>query len=105
MRRAKLRRKVRQQARREFRRGAMTQDQFKSAMAVAASNEALDELQQRIDEAGLDPWKNPDRLIGADWRSFFSNLWDWFVENWPAILALIMKIAPLLLLEPKHEDS
>ena len=100
----KLRRKVRKQARREYRKGNMTREQYGAAMAVTASDEALVELQNRIDEQQLDPWKNPQRLIGVDWREMLSNLWDWFIENWPAILKIILTIAPLLLLEPRYED-
>lgn len=100
----RLRRKVRRQARREYRKGNMTREQYGAAMAVAASDEALVELQKRIDEQQLDPWKNPQRLIGVDWKEFFANLWDWFVENWPKILEIILTIAPLLLLESRYED-
>lgn len=104
MRARKLRRKVRNQARREYRRGNITREAYGHAIAVSNNNQALAELQSRIDSAGLDPWKNPERLYGADWGAFFRNIWDWFVENWPTILEMILTIAPLFLLEPEYED-
>lgn len=72
-------------------------------MAVADNEVALNELQVLIKDEKLDPWANPERLVG-DWRDALRNLWDWFVENWPKILEFILTIAPLLLLEPKYED-
>jgi hypothetical protein len=102
---AKLARKVAAQARRAHRRGEMTDEQYKSAMDVANSDKALTELNAKIEEAQLDPYKYPNRLIGLDWKERLKNLWDWFVENWPKILQFILTIAPLFLMETENEDS
>lgn len=73
-------------------------------MAVANSDKALDELQLRINAKGINPWKNPRRMLGFNWKTFWANVRDWFVENWDEILEIILTIAPLLLLEPRYED-
>jgi hypothetical protein len=40
-----------------------------------------------------------------NWSGWVSNVWDWFVANWPKILNIILTIAPLLLMETEREDS
>jgi hypothetical protein len=68
----------------------------------------LMQLNVRV-EREVNPWNNSERLYGADWRTIFKNIWDWFVEKWPAILRIILTIAPLLILddgdEDQHEDT
>lgn len=101
---SKLRRKVERQARRARRNGSMDAEKFEACMAVVENPEMLARLNEHVEEE-VNPWNREDGLIGADWKEWFANLWDWFKENWPAILAFIMKLAPLLLiLEPADED-
>jgi len=100
----KLRRKIRRQAKRELRAGRITQLQADQCEAVTANDVTLQKLNERI-ENEVNPWNRTNGLIGSSWKSWLSNAWDWFVANWPAILKIILKIAPLLLLEPKREDS
>jgi len=104
MRLAKLRRKTLRQAQRERSAGRLTSEQYTAVLAVCDDEKALSELNERV-ENDVNPWNRADGLIGLDWSSIWANLWDWFVENWPEILKIIMTIAPLLLLEPKREDS
>lgn len=99
----KLRKKVRRQARREHRRGKMTDGELRTALAVSNDDVALARLNERV-EREVNPWNRGDGLKG-DWKTILSNIWDWFVENWPKILEIIMTIAPLLLLEPRRENS
>ena len=100
----KLRRKIRRQAKRELRAGRMTQQQSDQCEVVANNDLALQMLNERI-ENEVNPWNRANGLIGASWKGWFSNAWDWFVANWPKILNIILKLAPLLLLEPDREDS
>jgi hypothetical protein len=101
----KLRRKIRRQAKREWRAGRITRQQADHCLAVAnARDSILRKLNSRI-ENEVNPWNRPAVLIGADWRGAVANVWDWFVANWPKILNIILTIAPLLLMEPKREDS
>jgi hypothetical protein len=103
MKRRTLRRKVRKEARRSRRSGEISREEYKAALAVAKSDEALDALQREIDYAKLDPYENPSQLWGMDWTEILANLMNWFTENWPQILEFIMTILPLLS-EPKHAD-
>jgi hypothetical protein len=100
---SKLRRKTIRQANREHRRGRMTDEEARTVTRMCNDEVAMKEFHRRV-ENEINPWNNPTKLLG-DWKSFWANLKDWFVENWPQILALIMKLAPLLLiLEPADED-
>ena len=98
-----LARKIRKQARRTHRRGDISLHEYQTCMAAANSEKSLTEINTQIKLAGLNPWENPEGLVGAGIGDFFRKLWDWFVENWPEILALIMKIAPLLILADAYE--
>lgn len=104
MRLSKLRKKTIRQAMRERRAGRMTDEQMAAVDAVVNDPVKLAELNERV-EKDVNPWNRADGLIGADWREWLANVWDWFVENWPTILKIIITIAPLLLLEPEREDS
>ena len=101
----RLRKKIRRQAFREFCASNINVRQYSQCLAVAnASDSVLRKLNSRI-ENEVNPWNRADGLIGASWKGWFSNIWDWFVANWPKILNIILTIAPLLLLEPDREDS
>lgn len=100
----RLRKKTLRQARREKRRGRLTDEQYQHILDVCEDEKSLAELNDRI-ENEVNPWNRADGLIGAPNKSFWSNVWDWFVANWPKILNIIMTIAPLLLLEPRNEDQ
>jgi hypothetical protein len=105
MRLKKLRKKIRRQAKRELRAGRITQQQADHCLYVADANDTiLRKLNSRI-ENEVNPWNRADGLIGASWKDWFSNAWDWFVTNWPKILNIILTIAPLLLMETEREDS
>lgn len=104
MRLSKLRRKVRRQARLGRLNGSMTEGQYQAAIAICKNETALAELNNRV-ENEINPWNRTDGLIGADWREIWANIVDWFKENWPAILRIILTILPLLILEPEREDS
>lgn len=97
-----LARKVRREARRDRRRGVISREEYEACYAVTEDWDALEQLNRRV-EAEVNPW-NQNGLVGADWREWLANLWDWFKENWPEILRIILTIAPLLLLEPEDED-
>lgn len=98
----RLRNKTLRQARRELRAGRMTQDEMAKVEAVVANPVTLAELNLRV-ERDVNPWNRADGLTGG-LKDVLTNVWDWFVKNWPAILKIIITIAPLLL-EPKRENS
>jgi len=81
----------------------MTEYQRDVCKALAEDEVQLRKFNERI-ERDVNPWNRADGLIGMDWKEWLQNLWDWFLANWPAILEIILTIAPLLLLEPRRED-
>lgn len=98
-----LRRKLRKQLRNETKLANRLRIE-----AVLGSEEGLQMLNERI-EAEVNPW-NQQGLIRGDregwsFSEWWANVWDWFVANWPAILKIIITIAPLLLLEPRNADK
>lgn len=103
MRLSKLRRKLVKQAKSEFKAGRLHERDYKICLALADNKEGLEKFNERI-EKDVNPWNRADGLIGMDWKEWLQNIWDWFVANWPAILNIIVTIAPLLLLEPSNED-
>ena len=101
----RLRKKIRRQARRELRAGRLTQQQADHCLAVSdASDAVLRKLNSRI-ENEVNPWNRANGLIGASWKGWLSNAWDWFTANWKLVLNIILTIAPLLLMETEREDS
>jgi hypothetical protein len=99
----KLRKKLRKQLRKETKLANRIRIE-----EVLGSEEGLRMLNERI-EAEVNPWNSQGLIRGDRERWSFSewwaNVWDWFVANWPKILEIIITIAPLLLLEPKRENS
>ena len=98
-----LRRRTLRQARRELRRDNMTLDQYKQVVKVCDDNTKLAILNIRVKQE-VNPWNHPSDLYGADWRTVFKNIWDWVKTNWPAILKIILTIAPLLILDEGDEN-
>lgn len=92
---AKLARKARKQARKARRRGEITGQMYTHIMRATNDPIVLDEWNYQIEEARLNPWDNKTQLMGFSW----SDLWDWFEENWPQILEMLLMILPLLALD------
>lgn len=98
----KLRRKLRRTARRELRQGVLTREEYQTATSIAKDNRALKELSNQIETVGLNPWENPKQFYSNGFGAIFGNFWDWFLENWPEILEMILTIAPMFL---ENEDA
>jgi len=94
----RLRRRVRRQAKRELRRGNITSEQYQQCMEVTGSEQGMTMLRDDIDMAGLDPYTRPETLMQGPFMDMLMRVWDWIKKHWPEILAIIMKIAPLLLI-------
>jgi hypothetical protein len=74
-------------------------------MKVINSPAGLKTLNEQV-EAFVNPWNRADGLTGAGIREWLKNAWDWLKEHWPEILAIILKLAPLLLiLEPNNDED
>lgn len=94
-----LARKARRQAKRARRRGEISAQDYETVMAACESDAMLTKWNEKIEEARLDPYAHPGVVVRGGFADVFKVLWDWFVANWPAILSLLLKIAPLLLLD------
>lgn len=101
-------RRLRKKLRKQIKRERLAGQELDAVNAVLNNEQALIALNERI-EAEVNPWNQQGLIRGAqdgwDWKTWLANVWDWFVANWPTILKIIITIAPLLLLEPKRENS
>jgi hypothetical protein len=94
---SKLARKARKQARREYRKGNIDRETYDHVLKASRDEQTLEEWNQRIYSAQLNPWDHTGVLYGSLVGFDFSNIWDWFQENWPAILQMLLTILPLFL--------
>lgn len=81
----------------------MSRVEYNACLVLSDDAVELAKFNDRI-EAQINPWNRTDGLVGADTKTWLANLWDWFKANWPAILKMILTIAPLFL-EPRHNES
>ena len=103
MRLSRLKKKVMRQAGRGRRNGSLSEAEYAACVKVVESREGLVKLNEQV-EAEVNPWNRADGLKG-DFKEWLANLWDWFQEHWPEILALILKLAPLLLILENNDDE
>lgn len=94
---SKLSKRIERQARRGRRSGSMTIQEVAACMVAAKDPQALKKINEHLEVELM--------LAGADWRTWFRNLWDAIQANWPSILAFIIKLLPLLLLDNKIYNS
>jgi len=92
-----LARKVRRQLSRARRNEEISDSAYAKAYESTFSSAAMSELNSKISTAQLNPWEHRGVLMTSLKGFDFSNIWDWFQENWPEILRMLMLILPLLL--------
>ena len=94
-------RKVRRVARRQLRRGKIDQEIYKK-IAVGSRDPATVKKWRSAVERGVSgaPW-----LVktGVDWRERLTEIWEWFIENWPTILKIILSL--LVFIEPPPQPK
>lgn len=93
----KLARKARKQAGREYRAGRIDRDEYNHVIKASYDDAVLEEWNQRIYSAQLNPWDHTGVLMTSMKGFDFSNIWDWFAENWDEILKILLTILPLFL--------
>lgn len=88
-------RKLRRVARRQRRRGKLSQADYRKIVDGLRNSKTVETWKTAI-ENGVSgaPWTQKR----GDWRGIFSQIWDWFIENWPAILKIILSL--LVFVEP-----
>lgn len=95
----KLARRARRQAKREYRAGRIDRDRYEHVLKACRDEDTLTEWNARIKSAQLNPWDHQGVLFASLSGFDFSNIWDWFAENWDEILQILLTVLPLLLLE------
>lgn len=94
-------RKVRRVARRQKRRGKIDQVTYQK-IVVGSRDPATVKKWRSAVEKGVSgaPW-----LVktGGDWRERLTEIWDWFIENWPTILKIILSL--LVFIEPPPQPK
>jgi len=98
----KYKRQLRRRTFIEYASGRLDRDNAAVVMSVINSPVALRKLIFKL-EHNVNPWAKKG-FSGFDWKEFFLNVWDWIKENWDDILMIILKLAPLLLLQPQYAE-
>jgi hypothetical protein len=88
-----------------YNRGRMEPGVYAHVVNVCNDPAKLAMWNKAIAEARLNPWEFPATRLTGDWKDIVNGIWDWFVANWPTILSILLKVLPLLMLEPQDEDS
>lgn len=92
-----LARKATRQARREYRRGNIDRATRDHILQCVRDESTLTEWNERIYSAQLNPWDHTGVLMASVKGFDFSNIWDWFSENWDEILKILLAVLPLFL--------
>jgi len=91
-------RKAQRVARRQKRRGLITREEYTKVKEACKDPETVAKWEAEVERQLGAPWKVKTGRI--DW----SAIWDWFVKHWPQIQAILMKLLPLLILEPNPSE-
>lgn len=92
-----LARKARRQLRRQRLLGVLKPAQYQRLMEATFDEKILTEWNARISEAQLNPWEHTGVLMQSVKGFDFSNIFDWFAENWDEILRILLLLLPLFL--------
>jgi hypothetical protein len=96
-------RKVRRVARRQKRRGKIDQKTYKKIVEGSRNSAAVAKWQAAIEKGVRDaPWL---RKTGVDWRERLTEIWEWFLENWPTILKIILSLLVFIEPPPQSEEN
>ncbi|MHC4702591.1 MAG: hypothetical protein ACYTFQ_18670 [Planctomycetota bacterium] len=89
-------RKAKRVARRAFWRGQITREEYEHVKEAVQDPELVRWWQADVERNLQAPWR--------DGEFDFAAIWEWFKENWPTILKILLTIAPLLL-EPAPDEE
>lgn len=92
-------RKVRRVARRQYRWGKITYEEYRKVLNASRDREIVAKWQAEVEKQYIVPWKVSTGFLD------FSAIWDWFIENWPTILRILLTILPLIILAPEEEEE
>ena len=89
-------RKAKRAARWAYWRGRITREEYDHVKEAVKDPELLRWWQADVERNCQAPWR--------DGKFDFSEIWEWFKENWPTILKILLTIAPLML-EPGPDEE
>ena len=92
-------RKARRVARRQWRRGKMSREDYRKVVDSSRNPEIVAEWEAEVKRQVGAPWETQGEY-GIDW----SSIWDWFIKNWPAILKILLTFLAFVE-EPKTEEE
>jgi len=87
-------RKAKRVARRQHRHGLITDKEYAKVKEAVRDPKVVAKWQAEVERQMAPPWTVSAGFI--DWGA----VWDWLVKNWPKIQAILLKLLPLLILEP-----
>lgn len=90
-------RKARRVARRQRRRGKITRDEYNTVVEASRDPEKVAEWEAEVRKQLGAPWETQGRID-------LSAIWDWFIENWPTILKILLTLLAFVE-EPKTEEK
>ena len=82
----RLKRVTKRIARRQLRWGNITEIDYHKVIQLCNNPEKFEQYYQKM-STQPNPWQGKI-LTGIDWV----GIWEWFIENWPAILKIILTI-------------
>lgn len=91
-------RKAKRVARRQRRHGLITREEYSKVKEAVRDPKVVAEWQAEVERQLGAPWKVKTGRI--DW----SAIWDWFIKHWPQIQGILLKLLPLLILEPNPSE-
>lgn len=78
-------RKARRVARRQWRRGLMSRDDFDKVIDASRDPDKVAQWEAEVRKQLGAPWEIQGRI---DWNA----IWEWFIENWPTILKILLTL-------------
>jgi len=93
-----FRRKVLRVARRQYRRGLVTREDYAKVLKASHDPEIMAKWETEVEHQLGAPWK----VSGAiDWAA----IWKWFCENWLSILRILLTLLLFVAPEPASEEE
>ena len=80
-------RKARMVARRQWRRGQMSREDFLKVRRASRDPKVVAEWEAQVKRQVGAPWETGP-AYAIDWHS----IWEWFIKNWPAILKILLTL-------------
>jgi methionine synthase II (cobalamin-independent) len=91
-------RKARRVARRQYRRGKITFEEYRKVREASRDPVMVAKWEAEVERQLGAPWKAKGAI---DWAS----IWEWFLENWPTILKILLTLLVFIEPNPMEEES